>query len=81
MADNQQADSANTTPKYTLLESVDKLDELRYRVSFIMDAITQSSDWINDHAATGLYFTLLTMYDDIEDVSQSVYAELKAVRR
>jgi len=66
--------------KYTLLESVDKIDHLRQRLSFIMDVITDPGDWFETKSTEGLYFTIHSIWEDLDDVGKSVHINLKAPR-
>jgi len=67
-------------PKYTLLECVDKLDELRLRLAFICNSVSQDNDWIDLAAASALGATVGSIWEEMEDVSKSVYAEVKGVQ-
>jgi len=55
-----------------LLESIDNLNHLRSRIEFIMNSLTQSSNWIDEKAAEGLYYTLSTVEADMTDVRDAV---------
>ena len=72
MAHAQQAESA--TP---LLTATDHLDELHARLGFILNTLAIPSDWIDDEAACGLYFTLLTIWQEIDAISRTIYAEAR----
>jgi len=50
----------------SLVGCVDKLDEIACRVGFVLKALPE------DGTATNLYFTLLSISDDIKTVSESV---------
>ena len=67
-------------PKYTLLECVDKLDDLRLRLAFICNSVGQSSDWIDTAAASALGATVGSIWEEMGDVSKSVHAEVKRER-
>jgi len=74
------ANTPENPTKYTFLASVNKLDEVHARLSFMQNAISQSSDWIAADAATGMFFTIQTIMDDARAVSLSVHANLKEIK-
>jgi len=80
MGAQKRAKSAQTLKHnhLTLLESADMLDQLKSRVQFIMNAVVQSSDWIDEAAGSSMYYTLATIADDIQKVSDAVAVEIKS---
>jgi hypothetical protein len=56
----------HTALKSVIFNELNELDPLCDRVSFLMDALCAKHDWIEDSAATGLYFTLKTIHDDLK---------------
>jgi len=59
-----QADSA--TLKNILSNELNELHTIESRISFIMDTLCTESEWIQDGAATGLYFTLNSIHNDLK---------------
>jgi len=59
-----QAESA--TLKNIVSNEVNELDTIESRIGFIMDTLCPESEWIEDYAATGLYFTLNSINMDLK---------------
>jgi len=53
------------TPQAIILDCVVKLDHLRERIAFISNGVIQSSDWIDEAAASSLAATVNSIWDDL----------------
>jgi len=79
---NTMADQQNNSQKKittAVFTADEKLSEAEHRLRFIMDTLcASSSDWIQESAATGLYYTIESIADKIKDVRSTVLAEVRA---
>jgi len=75
---NQKNNSQKKTVSKELLNSADSLNHVKSRLEFIMDTLCAPSDWIEDRAATGLYYTLESINKEITAIKSTISAEVTA---
>jgi len=75
---NSTQDNSQKKTQQTALETDERLSAVEHRLQFIMNTLCTPADWIEDSAATGLYYTLDSITDKIKDIRSTVMAEVKS---
>ena len=61
-----------------ILQVDEDLSTVEHRLSFIMDTLCGESDWIESGAATGLYYTLHSVVEDIKAIRTGALKEVRS---
>jgi hypothetical protein len=50
----------------------EEMDDLRYRLNFVMDSLAGKQDWIDEKASSALYYTIRSIEKDLQGIAESV---------
>jgi len=78
MSNTPQDKSVQKITHKIIIDADESLSEVEHRLQFIMNTLCTPADWIEDDAATGLFYTLDSIAKRINGIRSTAMAEVRA---